>query len=279
MASKHTTVYYASSTADILMMQKNISGIALAAGSTELIRRQTTRSPALPTYVLSIRKVPDLCNIAKTERFIEFGACVTLAEILQLGKKNVPEVLYEAIAQAANPGVRSIATIGGNIAINSQRLSAFAPLIALDAKLEIRSGTEISWMSLIRFSATGGWNDPEKPLFISKIRIPTDSWDIALYRRLGRSGVLSDDTAAFVFLVKSQKNVLSDIRFACTSREFFRNREFENLLIGRSLPMSTKEIRYILDKAESFLDPELFSSTFKRVQILNLLEDGLLNLT
>lgn len=276
MPNEDVRITWANTTAEIAMMQRNIPGIALMAGGTQALRNQNARIPVLPPYILAIRSVAELKSVTKTERYMEFGAAVPLAEILSFGRKNVPEVFYDALLLAANPGVRSIATLGGNLCVPGQPLSAFSPLLALDARLEYRKGQDSTWVSLSRLH---GEKLLEAGGYIAKIRVPTEQWDIARYRRLGRPGLFSAETASFVFLVKSQKNVLADIRVAVTGSLWFRNREFENLLIGRSLPISGREIRYLMERAEAFLEPDLFDSTFRRLQVLNLLEAGLKELT
>ena len=279
MLNKYTTVYHANSTQEVQMILKNITGVSLVAGGTEIARRQTGRTLHLPAQVLSLAHIQELCTVTKTERYVEFGPSVTLNAILQLGRKNVPEALFEAVRGIANPGIRSIATLGGNISAKGQRLSTFAPLLALDTKLEIRTPLEANWISMLRYFSNTGRETAREPEFISRIRVPTESWDISLYRRLGRRGLVTDNTASFVFLVKSQKNILADIRIAWAGKFFFRKREFENLMIGRSLPFSEKDIVNLMDKAELFFDRNLFPPSYERKCIFNLLEESLRMLT
>ncbi len=275
MLNKFTTVYSANSVADAQLILKNIAGISIIAGGTEIARRQTGRSLHLPANVLALSQIPELKTMSKTERYVEFGPSVTLSSILQLGKKNVPDVLYDAISTIANPAVRSLATLGGNVSAKGQRLATFAPLLALDARLEIRTATDAYWTPMARYFTNTGRDQPKTPEFIDRLRIPTENWDIALYRRIGHPGIVTDATASFVFLVKSEKNILSDIRIAYAGKFFFRKREFENLIIGRSLPLDAKDVSILLDKAEIFFSPALFPPSFERTCLFNLLEDAL----
>jgi CO/xanthine dehydrogenase FAD-binding subunit len=130
-----------------------------------------------------------------------------------------------------------------------------------------------------RYFSNTGRDQPKTPEFISKIRIPTESWDISVFRRIGRPGIVTDTTAGFAFLVNSQKNILADIRIAYAGKFFFRKREFENLMIGRSLPLSEKDITVLMDKAELFFDRTLFPPSYERKCLFNLLEESLRMLT
>ena len=279
MLNKYTTVYHASTVSEIQTILKNIAGLSIVAGCTEIARRQTGRALHLPANVLALASVPELCTMTKTERYIEFGPSVTLDEILKLGRKNVPDVLFDCVSGIANPGVRAVATIGGNISAKGQRLSAFAPLLALDARLEIRTPYDVTWIPMARYFSNTGKEQPREPEFISRIRVPTDSWDIAIYRRLGQEGIVTDQTASFAFLVKFQKNILADIRVAYAGRFFFRKREFENLIIGRTLPLSEKDMINLMDKAELFFGKDLFPPSYERKCLFNLLEESLRELT
>ena len=279
MLNKFTTVYHAASVSEVQTILKNVAGLSIVAGCTEIARRQTGRSLHLPANVLALARVPELRAITKTERYIDFGPSVTLDEILALGRKNVPDALYDAVSLTANPGIRAVATIGGNLAAKGQRLSTFAPLLALDARLEVRTPTDAEWIPMTRYFSNTGKESRHGPEFISKIRVPTESWDISIHRRLGQSGIVSDRTASFAFLVKTQKNILADIRVAYAGKFFFRMREFENLIIGRTLPLSEKDIINLLDKAELFFGKELFPPSYERRCFFNMLEDALGELT
>jgi CO/xanthine dehydrogenase FAD-binding subunit len=279
MLNKNTSVYYASSIAQVQTILKNVSGISIVAGATEIARRQTMHSLNFPANVLSIAKIPELCAINKTERYVEFGASVTLDTLLELGRKNVPEVLHECVEGIANPAIRTLATLGGNIAAKGRRLSTFAPLLALDAKLEIRSPLEAAWVPMLRYFSNTGREQTKRPELFSRIRVPTQEWDISIYRRIGRPNTITDVTSSFAFLVKAQKNVLADIRVVWAGKFFFRQREFENLMIGRTLPLSERDMTNLMDKADLFFDKRLFPESYERSCMLSLIEDSLRLLT
>ncbi len=279
MLNKNTTVFHANNVAEVQMILKNVSGISVVAGCTEIARRQSGYALNLPANILSVARIPELSTVNKTERYLEFGSSVTLASLLQLGRKNLPDMLHECVLGIANPAIRSIATIGGNIAAKGRRLSAFAPLLALDAKLEIRTPLEATWIPMLRYFSNTGREHTKTPEFISKIRVPTQEWDISIYRRIGRANMVTDTTSSFAFLVKAQKNVLADIRIAWAGKFFFRQREFENLMIGRTLPLSERDMVNLMDKAELFFDRTLFPPSYERSCMLNLIEDSLRLLT
>ncbi len=130
-----------------------------------------------------------------------------------------------------------------------------------------------------RYFSNTGKAHHERREFISKIRVPTDQWDYSVFRRIGSAGLISSHTASFVFLVKLQKNILSDIRVAWGGSYFFRNREFENILIGRSLPIPAKDRDSVTEKADDFFPTDLFPPSYERTCFFNLLRESLTSLT
>ena len=98
----------AKSMAELYTLMQNNTDITPLAGTTGLLKDCHTDRFLLPESILFLKNLPELETIAKRERFIDFGAAATLNTILELGEKNVPQILYQAISLAANPGVRSL---------------------------------------------------------------------------------------------------------------------------------------------------------------------------
>ena len=107
MATDKHMVFTAKNIADILFQLKTVNGLKLIGGATYIHE--------LPERVLSIRNIPELCQIDKHERYIDFGPGVTLNSILHMGINFLPSVLYEAVNSIGNHAVRNMATLGGNI--------------------------------------------------------------------------------------------------------------------------------------------------------------------
>ena len=233
------TFFYAKNLADVFYQLKTISDLTIVGGCTSFVSRE------LPEKSLSVRDIAELKIIDKHERYIDFGAAVTLSEIEELGESNLPATIFTAITTIANPSLRSIATLGGNICSCAFCNTLFAPLLALDARLEFQTGEESVFTSFTRFEEI-----PNGSL-LSKIRLPTEEWEVSVFRRLGPKNELNDLSASFVFLANSQKNQISDLRIAMAGNFKFRNIDLENKLIGAHLPLSQTAISNFLLEAES----------------------------
>ncbi len=269
MASSKT-VFYAKNLADVFYQIKTISELRIVAGCSSFAEKE------LPEKILSVHDIPELKIIDKHERYIDFGSAVTLSEIEDLGDANLPPTMYEAITTIANPNVRNIATIGGNICLDGFYGTIFASLLALDARLEFQNSEEAVFKNLTRFDRI------PKETLLTKIRLPIEEWEMVIFKRVGPQNMLNELSASFVFLANSLKNQVSDLRIAFAGAFKFRDFELENKLIGAHLPLSEATIEtFLSDAAESFdratssekLNPIL------RKQFCNLLKYSLEQLT
>jgi 4-hydroxybenzoyl-CoA reductase subunit beta len=96
--------------------------IRVLAGGTDLL--PSLRQKLFePQCVVDIRRVPELKGIRETEQGVEIGALTTLSEIEQslILAKQYP-VLTEAARTVASPLIRNMATIGGNICLDTRCL-------------------------------------------------------------------------------------------------------------------------------------------------------------
>ena len=137
MNNLEKNIFYAKNLQEIFYSLKNIKNLKLIGGATGL--------ETLPEKSLSIINIPELKKISKHERYIEFGPATSLSQILNLGERHIPKILFDALSTIANPFVRNIATIGGNIMGDFWYHTLYAPLLALDARLELKTENETTY--------------------------------------------------------------------------------------------------------------------------------------
>lgn len=272
MCANKNTVYYANSLNDVLFHLKTIPQLRIYGGCTA--------SEELAPSSLILGKISDFMQIEKHEHFMDIGSAVTLNQILNLGRKRIPFFLYDAMSTVAYPFVRNAATIGGNVCAPGIKHTLFAPLLAMDAQLEMINPSTTGFMPIGKFSRV-----PEKSV-VSRIRIPTEEWDIAVFRRTGPENMLTEESCSYTFLANSEKGVLSDLRISFCGLVSIRSRELENNLIGTKLPISDKAIQFMLIEASrEFTDQATHIQgkedilNFLNAMFLNLLSDSLSKLT
>ena len=249
---------------DVFYHIKSVSKLQIVGACTQ---------PTAPRYkAVSTRTIPELRNFDKRERYIDFGPAVTLAQISSMGRTNLPSVLYDAVVSTATGPVRNIATLAGNICKEGQKGTLYAPLLALDARLEIKNQAVVKYIPFIKFTKI-------PPSFVlTKIRVPANEWEVAIFKRVGPENRMSPLSASFVFLVDTENDLIVNMKIAFAGVPVFRSRELENKLLGSKLPLSDRAIADFLSTADNLSQKEFVwsgAAPILKDQFLNLLENNL----
>ena len=262
----------------------------LYAGGSQIIRKQGKRFPTLPDNIISLEKMHELQKINRSERHLEIGAMVKLNQIINLGKI-VPEALNLCLQNIAGPQLRSLATIGGNLCNQHRRLDACIPMIALDAQYELRTALTTRWISASRFSSLPGPPILAPQEILTRIRVPLDPWDFIWYRKLSIPGS-SEPGGGILFIMRNQKNILTDIRVVYSGKAVLREKNCETMLAGKHLPLGYKETKAFIDGWKTYLsviegiessifpgNAEQISSELIKTQILGFIETTIMRIS
>lgn len=114
------------------------AGAAVLAGGT-WIMRDPRRGVALPERVVALSKIAELQSVDVLDDRVSIGAAVTHAGLAQAisGLAGL-EGLAAAATGAANPAIRRVATVGGNLCATEFAAADLVPaLLALDAEVEL----------------------------------------------------------------------------------------------------------------------------------------------
>jgi len=248
----------------------------LYAGGTNVIGKQGKNILYLPPVFLSLDKIEELNRITRTEQYLEIGSMVKLNKLLMLGKI-VPDVLCLCLKKIAGVQLRNIATIGGNICSTTRLLDLPAPLTALDAQYEFRNSSNTTrWVSASRFHSEEN-TTLEKHELLTRIRLPLHQWDYTVYRKFFCEDNFNSET--LVLLAKTRKNLLSDIRVIYKGKTIFRNKEGEDILNGKYLPLNRKTANEFLISWLEYLDKKQEISKFSKNSLLNSIEECILDLS
>lgn len=252
-------VYYAKNINDLLFQLNSSIDLQVVGGCTQVEN--------IPQKFISTRQIPDLCKIERHERFIDVGPGVTLSQLLALGPNHLPQVLYKALLSVGNPFIRNLATIGGNILEKNQKLTLYAPLLALDATLDLVSKTEKESVKIRDFK------NLEDGFILTNIRIPFNDGDISIFKRIGPENSINETSASFAFIAETERNAISNISLAFAGPFAFRNKTFESMLIGYRLPLSKSNLNEIQEMAE-----ELFNKASTDIMISEVMRQQFFNL-
>jgi len=249
----------------------------LFAGGTNLISKQDKNILYLPPVFLSLEKIEELQMIKRTEQYLDIGSMVKLNRLIKLGKI-MPEVICSCLKKIAGVQVRNIATIGGNLCSTSSRWHDLsAPLTALDAQYEFRNASNaIRWVSAARFHSEEH-TMLEKHELLTRIRLPLQRWDYAIYKKFYCENYFISNS--LVFLAKTQKNILSDIRVIYKGNSIYRNKSGEDILNGKHLPLNRKTSHDFIESWQKYLAEKPEISEFSKYSLLNSIEERVFELS
>jgi len=275
MSTPLNQVLFPASLPDVFTVWTRFPNAIPYAGGTNITGKPEIETEGHPPVYICLDKIEELHRITRTEHYLEIGAMTKLNRLISLGKI-VPEVIRSCLIGVAGVQVRNIATIGGNICCKSRLLDLPAPLAALDAQYELRNSQTIRWVSASRFhnkdeSTTLGKNE-----LLTRIRLPLHQWNYAVYKKFYCENYLNSES--LVFLAKTEKNILSEIRVFFKENVILRNKSGESLLNGNHLPLNRKIADEFIQNWRDFLNKYEISE-FSKNSLLNSIEENVYNLT
>ncbi|MBR0032051.1 MAG: FAD binding domain-containing protein [Treponema sp.] len=243
-----STISYPEKISKAINLIKDNSSQKIIAGCTAIDK--------IPDAAISIRNIAELKVIEKREMALGFGSVVTLSSILNLGKRNIPDVLFDSIKSIANRNIRNIATIGGNISGRNFRHTLFSPLLALDAKLTYAKPIFTNITYKTQTVPLAKITEMPDEAFLTGIIVPLTEWNYSAFQRFGPSHEINYDSGTFTILAYSESNRLSNIRLAFASSFLFRNADIETKLMGSYLPLEKSLIDETISAISAKFDEE-----------------------
>ncbi|MCH4815323.1 MAG: glyceraldehyde dehydrogenase subunit beta [Saccharolobus sp.] len=203
-----------------------------------------------PSYLVEIRKLPELKYIKMEGNVVKIGPVVTHYDIM---KANIP-LLSETASKIADPQVRNMGTIGGSISHLDPSADYPAALIAMDAKIRIKStkGERVeSFSSFAKDMFTPDLNPGE---LVAEIEVPLLKDYKFSYQKLERR---AGDFAivGVAVALKVNGDVIQDARIGLTAvnKTAVRASEAEKILLSGKI--SEKLIEEAATKAMDYANP------------------------
>jgi carbon-monoxide dehydrogenase medium subunit len=165
--------------------------------------------------LVDVKSLEAIKGIEERDGRLEIGAGELIADIMDSGliKKKIP-FLREVLQKFANPLVRNMATLAGNIADSSPIGDTIPPLLVLEAEVIAASAKEKRVIPLEEFFTGPGQNVLKEEEVILKVRIPLPSRGSGGHIKLGLRRGTSCSVASVAVWVVADKNKVEDIRIA-----------------------------------------------------------------
>jgi CO/xanthine dehydrogenase FAD-binding subunit len=165
--------------------------------------------------LVDVRSLESIKGIAARDGWIEIGAGEVIADVIEspVIKREAP-FLAAALRKFANPLVRNMATLAGNIADSSPIGDSIPPLIVMGAEVVVASAAGQRTIPLEEFFTGPGANVLKGEEVILKVRFPLPRKGRGGHVKLGlRKGTSCSVASVAVWLVEDGGRV-EDIRIA-----------------------------------------------------------------
>jgi carbon-monoxide dehydrogenase medium subunit len=168
-------------------IMKSLKGRArYLAGGTDVFV-QIKRGTIAPGALISLRNIPSLRGIAH-DKGLSLGS-MTLFREIERDPRIGPEypALRQAVSLLANPQIRNVASIGGNLCNAAPSADTAPPLMVMGAVLTLESLKGVREVPVEEFFLGPGKTSLDQGEIVTKIRIPeTGARTAAAFSKVGR---------------------------------------------------------------------------------------------
>jgi carbon-monoxide dehydrogenase medium subunit len=194
--------------------------------------------------LVDVRRLKALKGIAVKNGQVEIGAGEVIADILASPViRRQARFFAEALQQFANPLVRNMATLAGNIADSSPIGDTIPPLLVLEAKVVAASRQGRRAIPLDEFFSGPGANVLKASEVITKIRFPVPGKGRGEFLKFGLRRGTSCSVASVAVWVRAAAGKIEEARIALggVAPTPLRARITEGMLKGQRLDAETVE--------------------------------------
>ncbi|HWH78308.1 MAG TPA: xanthine dehydrogenase family protein subunit M [Candidatus Binatus sp.] len=240
----------------LALMEKHGEDGRVIAGGTSLLIMMRQRL-LMPKVVISLGRIPKLDTIrykAKSGLRIGAGARHRDIELSPLVKKHYP-ILHETFHNVAQPRIRNMGTIGGNLAAGDPLTDPGASLIALDAEVVLTSRAGARVVKLDEFFIDYYQTALNPGELLTEIRVPPPSRKGWSHIKFTPRSVEDFATVGVALTLKIQNGICEDIRIGLNSvaSTIVHARKAEAVLRGK--PITDAALQEMGEVASNECDP------------------------
>jgi aerobic carbon-monoxide dehydrogenase medium subunit len=238
-----------------LLEQHGDDGRVIAGGTSLIIwMRQRLLTPKV---VISLARIPDFDKIEFNERdglSIGAGARHRDIELSPVVKKHYP-LLHETFKKVAQPRIRNMGTVGGNLAGGDPLTDPGASLIALDAQVTISSSKGQRTLSLEDFFVDYYQTALNPGELLTEIRVPPPSRSAWSHIKFTPRSIEDFATVGVAITLRAKDGICEDVRLGLNSVApiIVRAKQAERVLHGKRI--SDAALREMGEIAATEVDP------------------------
>ena len=234
---------------------------SLWAGGTFIMSRPDSYpSKTMNAEIIYLGDIEELHRFQRNDRFAEFGAMVTLDEILNTGKAVLPRVLIDGIESIGSRLITRRATIGGSMCTKGFTTSFPGMMIALDATAEVRfikkKRLHSKWMQITRLMDRNGRIVLPQQGMISRVRIAFTEKNCQYFSRIGSFMLEPEKSVSASFTATLDQDILINpkITFTYPNLGICYSRDIDSLFTTLRFPLDDSELMNLESMVFTFID-------------------------
>ena len=233
-------------------------GSVILAGGTDLFVGWRSGIPK-PKDILNIGELVELKGIERDNGYVRIGALTTMAEISSSRLMNeIAPSLAHAADSMGSPAIRERATIGGNLCHASPAADTAAPLLALNAVVELQSANKSRKIPLHDFFTGPGETIKENNELLICILVPIENNRREFYMRLAQRRAMACVKISVAGAAISNQSKLHQVRIALgavapipmlahKTMSVLESADIDNTIIEQAAQTAMKECNPIVD--------------------------------
>jgi carbon-monoxide dehydrogenase medium subunit len=238
------------------LLEKHGEEARVIAGGTSLLIMMRQRL-LMPKIVISLARIPKFDRITyKSNDGLRIGAGARHRdiELFPAVKKHYP-LLYETFRKVAQPRIRNMGTVGGNLAAGDPLTDPGASLIALDAEVTLMSSKGQRSLRMDEFFIDYYQTALEPGELLTEIRVPPPERPGWSHIKFTPRSVEDFATVGVALTVKTSNGACEDVRLGLNSvaPTIIHARKAEEVLRGK--PINDAIVREMGEVAATEVDP------------------------
>src|SRR5215471_18346575 len=250
------------------LLEQHGDDARVIAGGTSLIIWMRQRL-LMPKVVIGLGRIPNFDKIEFNERdglSIGAGARHRDIELSPVVKQHYP-LLHETFKKVAQPRIRNMGTVGGNLAGGDPLTDPGASLIALDAEVTLASKQGQRTLALEDFFVDYYQTALNPGELLTEIRVPPPSRPAWSHIKFTPRSIEDFATVGVAITLRSKNGTCGDIRLALNSVApiIIRAKEAEKRLRGQQInEPALREMGEIASTEVDPMDDNRGSAEYKR---------------
>lgn len=230
---------------------------AVSGGATYLMWRAARGEP-MPAHLISLHRIPEHDEVREGS----VGALTTLRRVERGPATGAQRALTMAASVTAGPSVRTLATVGGNLASGFPQADLVPALLALDVTVHLSDGRQLPITTVV----DQGLRTDDLVARVTHALSARDRWTGATLKLSRRGMDFSIATVSAVLRIEDDEILEARVAVGSLFERPARLREIESALVGADPSEETirELLHFVRVGGQPFLDDDESTAAYRQ---------------